>query len=331
MGFEQVERPGLVAKRIASRRRALQGLAAIIAGAAGLGAITEDISGKSRSRNRKRAQKRKRNAKKQCDFKGRTCPAAPNNCQQVTCEGHTCVPSALADGTACGGGRTCSNGTCLCPAGKTCEVQTGASNLNSWFGYNDETDKVDNSLISFVPGPGNPPYGNGSAQITVSGTQRRNLATYQFAGTALADIKQMKFTTYNASATNLGGPERSAFLHFNVDFNGSDTWQRRLVYVPDTNGTVVPDVWQEWDAISNGAARWVLSGGTWPTSGDPASTVKTWDDILAAYPNVRIRVTDAFLGMRVGEPYGDGFVGNIGSFTFTTVVSSTRFVFGPDS
>lgn len=139
----------------------------------------------------------------------------------------------------------------------------------------------------------------------------------------------MKFTTYNASSTNHGGPQWSAFLHFNVDFNGSDTWQRRLVYVPDSNGTVVPDARQEWDAISNGAARWVLSGGTRPTSGDPASTVKTWDDILIG--NVRIRVTDAFLGMRVGEPYYDGFVGNIGSFTFATAVSSTRFVFGPDS
>lgn len=43
----------------------------VIALPAGLGAIAEDVDGKSRSRNRKRAQKRKRNAKKQCDFKGR--------------------------------------------------------------------------------------------------------------------------------------------------------------------------------------------------------------------------------------------------------------------
>ena len=134
----------------------------------------------------------------------------------------------------------------------------------SWFFYNDENETIDNTLGSFVSGPDTPPLGNGSVEISVSGTQRRNLATYQFSGTPLADITELKFSTYNASATNAGSPDRSAYLNFNVDFDGSDTWQRRLVFVPADNGAVAQDSWQEWDALDGGDALWRYSGPTWP-------------------------------------------------------------------
>lgn len=75
--------------------------------------------------------------------------------------------------------------------GRPARRQTAWRDPNSWFGYNDETDKVDNSLISFVPGPGNPPYGNGSAQITVNGCSAATWRPTSSAGTALVDIKQI--------------------------------------------------------------------------------------------------------------------------------------------
>lgn len=53
-----------------------------------------------------------------------------------------------------------------------------------------------------VTGPATPPIGNGSAQISVTGNQKRNLATYQFTGTPLASIHTLKFSTYNPSAGN---------------------------------------------------------------------------------------------------------------------------------
>jgi hypothetical protein len=208
-------------------------------------------------------------------------------------------------------------------------VVVSPSNTDGWVFFNDETNTIDASLGSFVVGPASPTYGVGSAQISVTGTQRRNLATYQFAGIALSDITVMKFSTYNPSDGNGGSASRSAYLNFNVDFDGSDTWQRRLVFVPSENGTVTPNTWKEWDAINSGNAMWTYSGSTWPVTGGDGTTAKSWSQIMSDYPGARIRVTDAFLGMRVGEPYADGYTENIDSFTFGTATGTTIYDFEP--
>ena len=200
---------------------------------------------------------------------------------------------------------------------------------SGWLFYNDENDAGDPTLGSFVVGPGAPTYGIGSARISVVGTQRRSLTTYQFAGTPLASITAMKFRTYNPSAGNGGSPQRSAYLNFNIDFNGTDSWQRRLVFVPSQNGTVLQDTWKEWDAIKGGTAQWSYSGHIWPGGSTPGTTLKSWAQILTEYPQIRIRVTDAHLGLRVGEPYSDGYTENIDSFTFGTAAGTTIFDFEP--
>lgn len=206
--------------------------------------------------------------------------------------------------------------------------KVAAQSNGKWFFYNDENDQVDNSLGSFVTGPGSPPSGVGSVQISVAGSQRRNLATYRFGGTPLAAITTLAYSTYNPSAGNGGSANNAGYLQFNVDFNGSDTWQRRLIFVPKLNGTVMQDGWQEWDAINGGNALWSWSGGnTWP-DGVVAST-RTWNDIKAAFPNVRIRVSDSFLGIRVGEPYPTGYTENIDAFRFGTADGTTTFNFEP--
>lgn len=211
------------------------------------------------------------------------------------------------------------------------DIADVTANPTKWFFYNDETDQIDTSLGSMVAGPGTPPMGDGSAQMSVSGTQRRNLATYQFSGTKLSDITELKFSTYNPSAGNGGSATRSAYLNFNIDFNGTDTWQRRIAYVPNQNGTVQQDQWQEWDAIDGGAAQWSYSGPTWPVTGEPGSTLKTWSQILSDYPDVRIRVTDSWLGLRVGEPYANGYTENVDKFVFGTAAGTTVFDFDIDS
>lgn len=220
--------------------------------------------------------------------------------------------------------------TSTLPAPVTTVVTASNMIAKGWLFYNDEIDVVDPTLGSFVTGPGTPALGTGSAQISVTGTQRRNLATYQFAGTPLAEITALRFRTYNPSAGNPGPANRSAYLNFNVDFNGSDTWQKRLVFVPRLNGAVVQNTWQEWDAISSGNAFWSYSGATWPApNAVSGTTLKTWAQILSDYPGVRIRVTDAHLGLRVGEPYADGYTENIDSFTFGTAFGTTIFDFEP--
>lgn len=137
-------------------------------------------------------------------------------------------------------------------------------NSSLWFFYNDETERVDNNLGSFVVGPASAPAGLGGVQVNVSGTQRRNLATRQFGGTRLSGITTMQFSTYNPSAGNGGSANRSAYLQFNVDFNGSSTsFQGRLLFLPSDNGTVQQDTWQTWETIGPDT-RWRYSGATWP-------------------------------------------------------------------
>jgi hypothetical protein len=218
------------------------------------------------------------------------------------------------------------------PAAPTTVVVNQAGS-NGWLFYDDNTDKIDPTLGSFVSGPATTPLGTGSAKISVTGSDRKNLATYQFSGTPLAAITTMKFSTYNPSAGNGGSPNRSGYLGFNVDFNGSDSFQRRLSFVPSINGAVIQNTWQEWDTINGGNAKWLYSGATWPAGvgggGEPGTTFKTWNQILSQYPGVRMRVTDSFLGIRVGEPYADGYTENIDAFKFGTSAGTTQFDFDP--
>lgn len=172
----------------------------------------------------------------------------------------------------------------------TDRVDVYLNHMDDWFFYNDENDTVDNTLGTFVIGPDTAPYGAGSVQISVSGTQRRNLATYKFSGTPLAEITELGYSTYNPSAGNGGSNQRSAYLQFNVDFNGSDTWQKRLIFLPPT-GQVQQNTWQAWDAIQGGNALWKYSGTTWPVTGQPGTTAKTWNQILSDYPRVFPRIT----------------------------------------
>lgn len=206
---------------------------------------------------------------------------------------------------------------------------TPVPNANDWLFYNDENDTIDNSLGTFVTGPGTAPIGSGSVQMSVTGTQRRNIATYRFAGTPLSTINELKFSTYNPSAGNGGSANRSGYMQFNVSFDGVDNWQRRISFNPGVNGTVVQNQWQEWDAINGGGALWLHSGPTWPGTAIPGTTARTWQDLLTSYPNIKIRNTDSFFGIRVGEPYANGYTENIDAIKFGTASGTTHFNFEP--
>ena len=193
------------------------------------------------------------------------------------------------------------------------------SDPSKWFFYNDQNDTIDTTLGQFVYGPASAPRGEGSVELSVSGEQRRNIATYQFSGTKLSNINELKFSTYNPSSGNGGSVNRSGYLNFNVTFDGNDTWQKRLAFVPSVNGTVVQDSWQEWDAINGGQASWWWSGyagngNKWPDNN--TSEYRTWSDLLASFPDIAIRTTDSWLGIRVGEPYSNGYTENIDLFKF---------------
>lgn len=231
------------------------------------------------------------------------------------------------------------NAVTVYPADMATSPADVISTPTKWFFYNDENDTIDNTLGSFVTGPATPPVGTGSVEVAVTGSQRRNLATYQFGGTKLGDITMLKFSTYNKSAGNGGSATRSAYLNFNVDFTGnSSSWQRRIGFVPSQNGTVTQDNWKEWDAIQAGQAMWFYSGATWPTTatgpdaglvGVPGSTLRSWNTLLADYPGIRVLSGDSWLGLRVGEPYADGYTENLDKFVLGTASTVTTWNFDP--
>ena len=189
------------------------------------------------------------------------------------------------------------------------------SDPSKWYFYNDETDEIDNGLGTFVSGPGTPLSGTGSAQITVSGSEKVCLATAQFAGIPLDEISTLKFSTYNG-----GSSTKTGYLNFNVDFDGSGDFQYRLVFVP-LSGDIQQDTWQEWDAIDGGNALWKWSGyadngDEWPDG--KQAVYRTWDDIITEFPDATMLKTIPFLGIRVGMPYPDGYTENIDVFKFGT-------------
>ena len=211
--------------------------------------------------------------------------------------GGTAVPANLTKGYLIDN-LSLSSSTVPPPALTTTVVQVAnltAPGGGGWLFYDDNTDTFNNTpgvLGTIVSGPASPPLGSaGSAEITIGAGGRTNISTYQFAGTPLASITDLGFAAYNTVAA------APAYLVMNVDFDLSDTWQKRLVFVPTG---VAASTWQQFDALQGGAALWVYSDATWPAPNAVAgTTTKTWNQILADYPNARIRVSDAHVGIRV--------------------------------
>ncbi len=205
---------------------------------------------------------------------------------------------------------------------------------NKWFMYNDDNDTINNSLGNFVYGASTPVNGEGSLQFTLgpNPNSRKNIATYQFGGQSLSALTKLSFTAYSHSG--VAGPNESPYLNFNVDFNYSLAgYQKRLVYVPSANMASVPqDTWNSYDAINSGNALWTWSGyygngNKWPDGN--TSEYRTWNNLLAAFPGIRVQPNDPWLGVRVGEPGPTGYTGNVDAVTVGTAAQTTTFDFEP--
>lgn len=198
------------------------------------------------------------------------------------------------------------------------DLQTIINGPTKWFFFEDGSGIVNPfmTLNQYAPGGENNigvgPEGVGAVKMLLHDNSRYNIATYQFAGTPLASITNLRYRIYDASPSG-----ETPYLHFNADFDGDDDWQSRLVMVPSATGNagVPANTWTTVDAIDGGNALWCWSGmspcggsGTqWPTeSGTPFSDAtapyQTWADIVAAYPGIALRTSDPFFGVRVGHP-----------------------------
>ncbi len=192
-----------------------------------------------------------------------------NDCTTDTCTANACVHTALPDATT-----------------------VALGDLNGWFFWNDTTD-TPTGTGTFVPGPATPPLGTGSVRLRSTGaTDRQVVATSGYAGTPLADITTLQYSTYRTSVdvNNVEG----VMLQLEVDYDGAggnDGWQGRLVFepqyntVPPQSGLVLQGTWQTWDA-KNGF--WWATGAIGQAIPCTQANRCTLAQVTAAYPNAVI-------------------------------------------
>jgi hypothetical protein len=136
-------------------------------------------------------------------------------------------------------------------------------------------------------GPAAPPLGIGSYELTTpTGADKATLFNFDHAGTALADIDAIGYSTYRTT----GSAQQVAALNIQVDVNGAAPGGfTTLVFEPvyNTNqGTVTSGVWQDWDAYSAGNAVWWSSN---PIPGAPnRDTFVSWEFIVSQNPDAVI-------------------------------------------
>jgi hypothetical protein len=177
----------------------------------------------------------------------------------------------------------------------------------------------------FVTGPGTPPVGVGSLQLTTAtGAEKVYLFNYDYVETPLSAIDTISYSTYRTA----GSAQQVTALNIQVDYNGPDVEGgfTTLVFEPVYNtdqGAVVNDQWQDWDAYNGGDGIW------WSTrsiSGVCAfDCFVTWDDIIAANPEATI-VGGFGVNQGSGNP---GLVASVDALTIGVDGTSTIYNFDP--
>ncbi len=201
-----------------------------------------------------------------------------------------------------------------------------------WAFINDQTNTPETGV--FVNGPGTPPLGSGSAQLTTASTSEGHiLAKAAFAGTKLADISALSYATYQAPANPSNAT--AIALQFNVDKDVTDadtTFQGRIVYEPYQNngGTVPQGTWTTWDAINGGNAKWWFSsqGATKFNNTCTQAVPCTWNQIKTLFPNVGVHPSPTLgaVVFKAGSGWSS-FNGNVDAFSITTGGNTTTFNF----
>lgn len=167
-------------------------------------------------------------------------------------------------------------------------------------------EEVPNGTGGFEGGPAGVPLGTGGISLSVDPTGRMFFATADLAGTRLADITSLEYSTYRTlPATGVV----TVSLQFNIDYDLTDadtSWQGRLVFEPYYTETVSSGAWQTWDPM---AGVWWGSGA--PGSGPcPISNPCSWSGVLSNFPEAGVQAGQlSGVLFKAGGPWEDGFFG----------------------
>jgi hypothetical protein len=160
--------------------------------------------------------------------------------------------------------------------------------LSSWVFY---YRNIATSTGAFVKGPGDPPFGVGSFELsTPTDADKGTLFNFDHVGTRLAVISAISYATYREPSSTPGVALPS--INIQIDKNGGAFVTgdfMTLVYEPYLNGATIEDgVWRTWNTIPG---TWWATRPFTRTDGTPClpqvCTV-SWSEIVAAMPNATI-------------------------------------------
>ncbi|MDQ4120665.1 MAG: carboxypeptidase-like regulatory domain-containing protein [Acidobacteriota bacterium] len=210
-------------------------------------------------------------------------------------------------------------------------------NLQGWqiSLVDDDADGVLTATVNFVNGPGTPPLGTGSVQLSVGseGADAAQLVHSGYGGTFVRDFTALSYSTY-VQQSGSGG--QAPYILLDVDYNNDGTRDDILFFEPAyQNATFCPSnpqpaiavgAWQTWNALNG--CWWSLFNfaGTFPGTG-----VKPLSAILDVEPDARISTNTR--GVRIVAGFGEGawnnFIGNVDAFTIGVNGNETTYNFEP--
>jgi hypothetical protein len=202
-------------------------------------------------------------------------------------------------------------------------IVVNPSNMNGWAFVVESGSGASGTIME---GPGTPPLGTGSAQLSVDAAgDRMLLGTLAYQLMPLAAISTLSYSTYRSA----GGPALAPSLQFDIDTDLTDTnnaWMGRLVYEAYYTQAVADNTWQTWDTMATGANWWFsgVPGNAACSIGSPC----TWAQVLAAFPNAGVRA-GGVTQFKAGGGW-TGFIGNVDNFTINTGDANTKFDFESD-
>lgn len=194
------------------------------------------------------------------------------------------------------------------------EVDIVVDNDNSEWGWVLETGETGTG--EFVTGPGTPLIGSGSAHFLLEDLEDGLALIGKLSDGAvpLADIDKLEYNTYQSES----GGNQAVALQLNVNYDGGQEWQGRLVFEPYHDGDVVLNEWQTWNTLTQ-AGWWATGapGNESCTQDDPC----TLSEVLEEYPDAVVRaeseLEDASLIIFKAGSGWDTFDGNVDGFTIS--------------
>ena len=202
-------------------------------------------------------------------------------------------------------------------------VTVAPGHMDGWAVDNDTCGAATTGSVAFVNGPGTPPAGSGSVQLTVgaNGDSYPTVRQSDYNGVKLSALTAFDYSTYVSHA---GSGGQAAYIDLYIDNNKDGVRDDILTFEPvyqTSQGAVVPNTWQHWDA---------LHGLWWSDSMGGPPPLFTLSSYVAAHPDasiVNVGGGGVILAAGCGGAAWTNFAGNADKLTIGVGGTDTTYDF----